>query len=140
LNDPTLCLEAAWNICQSSEPNPEMVEPLIHALKNSSDIALAMVMSALAVMQDKRAYEPIVEYLKSPNSYYRGIAAQCLGTLGDKRAIEHLETAADDSAVAWKEDHGPERRVGEIAQDALQRLKWGLAKEEQHPSKERGSR
>ena len=128
LNDPSLCLEAAWNICQSAEPNPEMVEPLIHALKNSSDIARAMVMSALAIMQDERAFESIVEYLKSPSGYYRGVAAQCLGTLGDERAIEHLEKVVGDSAVAWQEDHGPERRVGEIALDALQQLKSGSAR------------
>ncbi len=128
LNDPSLCLEAAWNICRSGEPNPEMVEPLIRALKNSSDIARAMVMSALATMQDERAFEPIVEYLTSPSGYYRGVAAQCLGTLGDRRAIEHLEKVVDDSAVAWKEDHGPDRSVGEIAHDALQHLKPGSAR------------
>lgn len=124
LKDPALCLGTAWEIRQLG-PNPEMVEPLLEALKTCPDMAFGMVMSALATMQDQRAFEPILGYLKSPNSYHRGLAAQALGTLGDQRAIKHLEEMLGDAEIAWKEDYGPERSVAQLAQAALGRLKSG---------------
>jgi HEAT repeat protein len=60
--------------------------------------------------------------LTSPVSYHRGLAAQALGSLGDDRAIEPLTAMLADQAVAWTKDHGPERTVAEITQQALQDL------------------
>ena len=122
LDDPSLRMEAAWNICKSGKPNPEIVEALIRALDASQAIELAMIMGALGTLQDPCAFEALVVYLKSTNSYERGAAAQELGNLGDKRAIEPLMALLDDQAVVWQEDHGPERSVAEIAQAALHRL------------------
>ena len=123
LDDPLIRLDAAWNICQSGKPNSEIVEPLIRALENNQDIAFPMIMCALGMLRDQRAFEPIAVYLKSNKSYHRGLAAQALGDLGDRRAIEHLTELLDDQTVAWKEDYGPERCVAAIAQEALQRLR-----------------
>lgn len=124
LDDPSLRTEAAWNICQSGKPNPEIVEPLIRALARGQDIDLAIIMGALGILRDPRAFEPLVVYLKSTNSHQRGSAAEALGSLGDKRAIEPLKELLNDQAIAWKEDHGPERSVAAIAQNALHRLNY----------------
>ena len=119
-------MSAAWNISQAGELNPEIVEPLIQALKNSREmpIASAAIIEALGKLGDARAVEPLVAYLKSPHSYWRGTAAQALGYLGDPRAIPHLRALLADHALAWKEDHGPERSVADIARMALRRLRF----------------
>ncbi len=123
--DPFIRMDAAWNVCQSEEPNPDIVEPLIRALKSSQDmpIAFSMILNALGKLRDQRAFEPIVAHLESASGYQRGAAAQALGKLGDQRAIEYLTALMDDQALAWKEDHGPERSVAYIAREALKRLR-----------------
>jgi HEAT repeat protein len=74
------------------------------------------------MLRDRCAFESIATYLSSPVSYHRGLAAQALGSPGDDRAIKPLTAMLSDQAVAWTEDHGPERTVAEIAQQALQEL------------------
>jgi len=122
--DPFIRTDAAWNIRQAGPPNPDIVEPLIRALASSQDmpIALSMILSALGKLRDRRAFEPMVAYLTSASGYHRGAAAQALGELGDQRATDYLTALLDDQAIAWKEDHGPERSVAHIAREALARL------------------
>jgi HEAT repeat protein len=85
-------------------------------------MALSMILSALGKLQDRRAFEPMVACLTSASAYQRGAAAQALGELGDRRAVDHLTNLLDDQAIAWKEDHGPERSVAHIARQAAMRL------------------
>ena len=122
--DPFLRMHAAWSIRQADRPNPGIVEPLLSALASSRDMpaAVPMMLSALGKLGDRRAFEPIAAYLKSESGYQRGVAAQALGRLGDTRAVGHLTQLLDDHATAWKEDHGPERTVADIARRALARL------------------
>lgn len=122
--DPFIRTDAAWSIRQAGPPNPDIVEPLIRALASSQDapMALSMMLSALGKLRDRRAFEPMVAYLTSASAYQRGAAAQALGELGDPRAVDHLTNLLDDQAIAWKEDHGPERSVAHIARHAAMRL------------------
>ena len=129
--DQFMRMNAAWNISQAGELNPGMVEPLIQALERSREMPIAWgaILHALGKLRDARAFEPLVAYLKSPNSHRRGIAAQALGHLGDPRAIPHLMALLEDHALAWKEDHGPEFNVAEVARVALRRL--GVSEEDE---------
>lgn len=127
LNDPPIRLAAAWrigsNARQGGRPNPWIVEPLIKALEGSSGSEFGIIIDALGMLHDRRAFEPLVRYLKSADSYQRGVTAQALGELGDRRAEAHLKALLDDQAEAWKEDYGPVMSVADVAQEALKQLR-----------------
>lgn len=123
LEDDSFRLWAALGICRVGKRNPELVEPLICHLENNQHIAFPMIIDALGIVGDRRAYKPIAAYLHSTNSYHRGLAAQALGELGDDQAIEPLTALLSDQAIAWKEDYGPERSVAFVAEKALRQLK-----------------
>lgn len=62
--------------------------------------------------------------LSDPDPQTRGMAAWCVGRLGDARAIQVLEPLRADPAVLYvfADDRLCERRVGELAQEALKQL------------------
>jgi HEAT repeat protein len=123
LKDPTQRAQAAFNIWNSGEPNPELVEPLIQALEDNPGDDFGILLYALGKLHDPRAFEPIVKHLKSGISYRRGVAADVLGELGDKRAITPLTKLLKDKAIAWTyEHHNYPMKVAEVARMALQQL------------------
>jgi len=94
----------------------------MHAIEKEDDIAFPMIIHALGLLGDVRAFNAIAVHLQSANSYHRGLAADALGHLGDRRAVELLTPLLSDTAIAWQEDHGPEISVAQIARGALQQL------------------
>lgn len=70
------------------------------------------------------ALPQVLAHLSDPDPQTRGMAAWCLGRMGDSRAIQALEPLQADPAVLYvfADDQLCERRVGELAQEALKQL------------------
>ena len=70
--------------------NPQAVEPLIQALKNTDSFVRRKAAGALGMIGDSRAVEPLIQALKRGDKWVKDEAIKALGMIGDPRAIEPL--------------------------------------------------
>ncbi|NLF77026.1 MAG: HEAT repeat domain-containing protein [Chloroflexi bacterium] len=73
------------------------VEPLIAALRDSSEDVREAATRALGEIGDARAVEPLIAAFKDAGFPAREAAAKALGQLGDARAVDPLITALKES-------------------------------------------
>ncbi len=91
----------------------EAVDPLINALKDSSQWVREHAAEALGKIASTQAVEPLIAVLKDSERWVRWHAAQALGKIGDPRAVDSLVAALKDSDE-WVRRYTAEA-LGEIA-------------------------
>ena len=100
--------------------DPRVAPAVIELLQQPvSDSILGMALQALAATRDPNALGAIAPFAAAPEAYRRAVAAQALGELGDPRGLALLWELTKDTAIAWQEDRGPNRTVGDIARAEL---------------------
>lgn len=80
------------------------------------------ILSVLGRTKDPAVRGPITEAMRDPG--LRPYAIEALAALGDPRSIADIELYVDDRGDAWPVDnHGPMMSVGEVAREAIERLR-----------------
>jgi len=82
----------------------------MHAIEKEDDIAFPMIIHALGLLGDVRAFNAIAVHLQSANSYHRGLAADALGHLGDRRAGAALDLATEPTRFLARRSRAGNKR------------------------------
>ncbi len=86
---------------------PEVVEPLVQALKDPEDVVKANAMVGLAAMGRDLVQERMAELIldRETNEEIRGGAAWVLGEMMDEKSLEILKRAAEEDESAFVRVH-----------------------------------
>jgi HEAT repeat protein len=86
---------------------PEVVEPLVSALKDPEDVVKANAMVGLASLGRDLVQDRMAELLadKDANEELRGGAAWVLGEMMDEKSLEHLKRASEEDESPFVRVH-----------------------------------